>query len=61
MMNNFISYEKVLINVDEIMYAEISLETDNLEITMKNGKRFIFDKEVDILNSLERITQAEVQ
>lgn len=60
-MNNFISYEKVLINVDEIMYAEISLETDNLEITMKNGKRFIFDKEVDILNSLERITQAEVQ
>lgn len=60
-MNKFISYQDILINVDEIIYAVINPDTDELEITMKNEKVFMLDKAEDILNSLKRLTQAENQ
>ena len=62
-MNKFISYQDILINVDEIIYAIINPGTDELEVKMKNGELFIFDKDKaeDILISLKRITQAENQ
>lgn len=61
-MDRFISYEDVLINLNEIMYAEINPDSRELVITMKDGRTHNFiDKQEDILNSIKRLTQAEEQ
>lgn len=61
-MDKFISYQDILINLNEIRYAEIEPGTGNLLITMKDSRVHIFeDKQEDILISIKRLTQAEEQ
>lgn len=61
-MDKFISYQDILINLNEIRYAEIEPGTENLLITMKDSRVYIFeDKQEDILTSIKRLTQAEEQ
>lgn len=61
-MDKFISYQDILINLNEIRYAEIEPGTENLLITMKDSRVHIFeDKQEDILISIKRLTQAEEQ
>lgn len=61
-MDKFISYQDILINLNEIRYAEIEPGTENLLITMKDSRVYIFEnKQEDILTSIKRLTQAEEQ
>lgn len=61
-MDKFISYGDILINLNEIRYAEIDPISGELVITMKDNRVHTFiNKQEDILTSIKRLTQAEEQ
>lgn len=61
-MDKFISCKDILINLNEISYAEIDPSSEELIITMKDGRAHIFiSSQEDILTSIKRLTQAEEQ
>jgi len=61
-MDKFISYEDILINLNEIRYAEIDPISRELVITMKDNRVHTFiNKQEDIFTSIKRLTQAEEQ